>query len=315
MQNGTMFVVVEKYFGENNWRPVYGDPVDGWTVLEDDSKKNIIEAARETGAVFVLASSGSYQAEVDGLPGDVLDYVFFDGNDGDGDGELYRGVYYYVNSSSLDEALETGAELQEIQNSGEFERQFSARLYVPNILNRFIVQKLDDAGNPVNGATISLYNNESVEVGADGAATLRPNATALKTETTRQLTKGTDSIDLNGAVVFSGLESGTYWVCETSAPAGYALNATLAKVIVDNTGVYADAGVANDGTTVTRGVGRLVRSMIQFAVDDDIDATLHDIVATPMLAQRIAGKRPLMKVLFISATQTRRVRFSTIPAR
>ena len=286
MQNGTMFVVVEKYFGENNWRPVYGDPVDGWTVLEDDSKKNIIEAARETGAVFVLASSGSYQAEVDGLPGDVLDYVFFDGNDGDGDGELYRGVYYYVNSSSLDEALETGAELQEIQNSGEFERQFSARLYVPNILNRFIVQKLDDAGNPVNGATISLYNNESVEVGADGAATLRPNATALKTETTRQLTKGTDSIDLNGAVVFSGLESGTYWVCETSAPAGYALNATLAKVIVDNTGVYADAGVANDGTTVTRGVGRLVRSMIQFAVDDDIDATLHDIVATPMLGTK-----------------------------
>ncbi|MCR8908102.1 SpaA isopeptide-forming pilin-related protein, partial [Thermophilibacter sp. ET337] len=291
MQNGTMFVVVEKYFGENDWRPVYGDPVDGWTVLENDSKKNILEAARETGAVFVLAYSGSYQAEVDGLPGDVLDYVFFDGNDGDRDGELYRGVYYYVSSSSLDEALETGTEPQEIQNSGEFKRQFSARLYVPNILNRFIVQKLDDAGNPVNGANISLYNNESVDVGPNGAATLQPNAIALKTETTRQLTKGTDSIDLNGAVVFSGLKSGTYWVCETSAPAGYALNATLAKVIVDNTGVYADAGVANDGITVTRGVGRLVRSMIQFAVDDDIDATLHDIIATPMLGTKNSWKK------------------------
>ena len=63
------------------------------------------------------------------------------------------------------------------------------------------------------------------------------------------------------------------------APAGYAPSDDLTEVIVDNTDVYANAGTADDDTTVLRGVGKIVRSMLQFAVPDDINATLTDIQA------------------------------------
>lgn len=279
-EDGMMFVIVEKYV-DGEWCPVYGDHMTGWTILDGgETTKNIVTAASQTGAVFELASSGAYQAQVDGIPGDVLEYQFFK-EDG-----IYRGRYYYTTASRWDWGGITDSNYWPIENSTQFSRQFSARLYIPNILNRFIVQKIDEQGNPVDGAQFALYDATSAVQNDAGEWVLSDNPTQVgETVTTRTLTREEDSISLEGAAIFTNLEDGVYWVHEESAPEGYRTNETLTKVIVDNTGVYADAGVEDDGIEVTRGVGRLVSTMVQFAVPDEIDVTLHDIAATPVLGE------------------------------
>lgn len=71
---------------------------------------------------------------------------------------------------------------------------------------------------------------------------------------------------------------------ETSAPTGYRKSEVITPVVVNNTGVYASAGVEGDGVEVLRGVGSIIRSMVQFAADDDVDDTLHDIQAALAVA-------------------------------
>ena len=276
--NGTLFAVVEKKVG-NDWHPVTGTPISGWTVWDKTGIPGAIEAANKQANVFVLSTSGAYQVEISGLPGRIQDYQYLGGTDKD-----FRVSYYFSEAGSLANA--TTENTYAVENSGDFERQMSARLYIPNIVNRIAVQKVDSVtGDAVNGATIALYADDDVVVAGDGSITLKENAEPEATEVTKQLTMENDSIEndsinLNGGVVFDGLQPGTYWIKETAVPDGYTINDNFVKVIVDGTGVYADAGEENDGIQVTRGVGRLVRSMLQFAVDDGIDVTLHNIVAT-----------------------------------
>ena len=284
--NGTLFAVVEKKVG-NDWHPVTGTPISGWTVWDKTGIPGAIEAAREQANVFVLSTSGAYQVEINGLPGRIQEYQYL-GGDG------FRVSYYFSEADSLANA--TTKNTYAVQNSGDFERQMSARLYIPNIVNRIAVQKVDSVtGDAVNGAKIALYADDAVAKDESG------NPTGIKTKddnvtprdpvdvgTTDQLTMKEHSINLNGGVVFDdnlqtgtyGLQPGTYWIKEIEVPDGYTINDNFVKVIVDGTGVYADAGEEDDGIQVTRGVGRLVRSMLQFAVDDGIDVTLHNIVAT-----------------------------------
>lgn len=277
-QNGVMFIVIEKKVN-GDWYPVTGNALDGWTVYDNNTTASIAQAGKETNAIFTISTSGAYEAEVENLPGSIKDYEYFAGESGG----TYRAAYYYTSASTLDNANDSNT--YAISNSDDFYREFSARVYVSNVVNRVLVQKTDESGIAVNGATMALFSAGDVEV-EDGTATLKQGVTAgnaLKTAITRPLTEETDSINLDGAAIFTGLQSGTYYVAEVDAPEGYAVNGTLAKVVVDDTGVYADAGAEGDGVTVTRGVGRIVRSMIQFATDDDIDATLHNIEATPQL--------------------------------
>lgn len=266
--NGRLFAIVEKNVN-GTWVPVYGSQQNGWTVAKNNDIAAVKAADDATQASFMLASSGSFQALIDGLPGRIQDYVFFHPAD---DGGEYRGAYFYTTAGTGEM---TAANTHRVTNAEAFGRQFAAHLYVPNIINRVIVQKTDDAGNPVNGAEFTLYHSNMDGTGPDHGRE------AVGTVTTKKLTRKEDKIDLDGAAVFTKLDTGTYWIEETKAPAGYAINTTPAKVIVTNDGVYADAGTANDGVKVTRGVGRIVRSMLQFAVDDDIDATLNQIIATP----------------------------------
>lgn len=274
--NGRLFAIVEKKNVDGTWVPVYYSQQKGWIVAEKNDIAAVRDADDATQASFMLASSGSFQALIDGLPGRIQDYVFFHPTD---DGGEYRGAYFYTTAGTGEMNADN---THRVTNAEAFGRQFAAHLYVPNIINRVIVQKTDDEGKSVDNATMGLYPYDQVEF-VNGKAQLKEDAKPVQTQITRTLSLNTDKIDLDGAAVFTRLKTGTYWIVETAAPAGYAINPTPAKVIVTDDGVYADAGEAGDGIEVTRGVGRIVRSMLQFATDDHIDATLHHIVATPQI--------------------------------
>lgn len=202
----------------------------------------------------MLSSSGSYTAMIDELPGDIKKYVDAAGADGS-----YRIAYYFSNQKDP----------QAIDGSNTFEimspmnRVAAVNLYVPNIRNDLTVQKLDQNGNLIadDSATFALRP-------ASSAGTYDPSATAVQTQTTS-----------GGEATFTAIPNGTYYLVETAAPEGYTANATPVKVIVNDTGVYANAGTAEDGISVERGVGRLVNSMAQFASKDTVDTTLNQIVA------------------------------------
>lgn len=279
IQGGLLFAIVEKKVG-TTWLPVYGDPLTGWKVADELKAETVIAAAKATHAQFAIDTTGSFRAEVNSLPGDILKYSFFTGEK---DAE-YRGAYFYSTAKTFDGIEKDNTAT--VTNPEAFTRNFSARVYVSNIINRFAVQKLNEAGEPVNGATMALYANDQVTVDENGVATPNEGETPQTAETTT-LTKEHDAIDLKGACIFANLNPGVYWVGEQTSPKeptvsdpnGYLMNNTLTKVLVTDDGVFADAGKAGDGVTVMRGVGRLMRSMVQFAVEDDIDVTLHNIVA------------------------------------
>ena len=281
IQDGLLFAIVEKKVG-TTWLPVHGDPLAGWKVADELNADTVIAAAKATHAQFAIDTTGSFRAEVNSLPGDILSYSFFAGEDK----AEYRGAYFYSTAKTFDGI--TKENTATVTNPETFTRNFSARVYVSNIVNRFAVQKLNEAGEPVNDATMALYANDQVTVDENGMATLNDeSAEPLQTATTATLTKENAAIDLEGACIFTNLNPGVYWVGEQTPPQtptvanpnGYLKNNTLSRVIVNDDGVFADAGEAGDGVTVMRGVGRVMRSMVQFAVADDIDVTLHNIVA------------------------------------
>lgn len=249
-ENNLMFAVVFKKVG-NEWRPISGSPATGWNIETDGSWESIRKANLYP---FMLSSSGSYTAMIDELPGDVKKYVEAGGSE-----DNYRIGYYFSNQNDL-EAI-NGSNTFEI--TSPMNRMAAVNLYVPNIRNDLTVQKLDQNGNLIT----------------DGAATfeLRPansdgtyNASASPEQT---------RVTSMGEATFTAISNGIYYLVETAAPAGYIANTTPAKVIVNDTGIYADAGRANDGISVERSVGRLVNSMAQFSSKDTVDTTLNQIVA------------------------------------
>ena len=246
-----MFAVVFKKVGNDEWRPISGSPATGWTIAADDSWESIQKANLYR---FMLSSSGSYTAMIDELPGDIKKYVDAAGAEG-----RYRIGYYFSDQNDL-EAID---ESNTFEITSPMNRMAAVNLYVPNIRNDLTVQKLDQNGNLITdgAATFELRPAPS-----DG--TYDPSATPVKTLDTSE-----------GEATFTAIPNGTYYLVETRAPEGYTANATPVKVIVNDTGVYANAGTAEDGISVERGVGRLVNSMAQFASKNTVDTTLNQIVA------------------------------------
>lgn len=256
-----MFAVVYQKQGEDDWRPVYGDPIHGWHVEPDSNWDSVLRAAKANPYVFQL-TSGYY-------------YICNDKTTA-----KYTVAYYYTEANNLDEA--TGENTRRIDSQNKthpLKRSFSMDLYITNIKNRLLVQKVDQAGKPLAGATFALYKDEDVTV-ENGKATVQEGKQpydSLQTE------GAGGSLGLEGGGLFPTqgkvLEKGEYYLVETSAPAGYKPNPAAVHIIVDDTGVYADAGKSGDGISVLRGVGSVIKSMVQFAAEDDVDATLQDIKA------------------------------------
>lgn len=71
--------------------------------------------------------------------------------------------------------------------------------------------------------------------------------------------------------------SSTYYLRESKSPDGYEINSTITKVIVDDSGVYVDAGDVDDGVRSMSGPGSLIASLAQFGSPDSIDNTLTHI--------------------------------------
>lgn len=292
---GTLFAVPMKYVengsdleNKNNWKPVYGNALDGWTTLESSSMNNIIEAAQHAFNPFILSSTGAYEMTIDELPGDIKTYYYMLPNDEKGKVKYTVGYFYLKPGVNIENAK---AEDVVRVNSDTFDRVFSAHIYVPNIKNYLLVQKYDQNGNVVpatkGSAIFTLYSADQVTE-ANGVVTPdKPDKYYDQVQTADlkgETEAGVNLPAMNGTAIFPSdgkvLEKGVYYLKETTAPDGYEINDTYVKVIVDESGVYADAGTMEDNIAVTRGVGQVVYSMGQFAVDDGIDTTLHDIKAS-----------------------------------
>lgn len=293
--SGTYFAVVLKRQGasgdgssaQSDWYPVYGDPITGWKVEPSTGMDAVLTAARTNPYIFTLDSSGAYKDTIDNLPGDILTYYYVLASNGrlTPDNAQYTVAFYRTSAPNLAGAnaantVRLNADVDPDDQEGSFDREFAVRLFVPNIKNYLFVQKLGADGlTTLTGANFALYRAQDV---TDGQ--VNPGARPYDTVTTADLSQDRgDIITLAGAGVFPNtqavLPAGTYYLQETSAPDGYAPSAQLTEVVVDNTDVYADAGSPGDDVTVLRGVGKVVRSMLQFAVPDDINATLTDINA------------------------------------
>lgn len=280
-ENPLMFAVVFQKRGEN-WYPVSGDPVNGWKVWENSNWENVLAAAKASPYIFQIASNGAYQVEVSNLPGDIREYYHICGNY---DKAEYSIGYYYTSADFLEQATEDNTwRIDSDPTDGDSQyalgRVFSMDLYVSNIKNRLLVQKVDEADNPIDGAVFYLYKASDVEI-KDGKLQVLPGKTYYDTVKTANIKN--EILDLDGGGIFPSerevLELGEYYLVETEPPYGYVANSTPVHIVVDNTGVYADAGTAEDDITVLRGVGSVMRSMVQFAADDDVNTTLQGIKA------------------------------------
>ncbi|MCM0709971.1 FctA domain-containing protein [Collinsella sp. BG-O-102] len=282
MKRGTLFAVVFKRDkSKNAWHAVSGDPTKGYTLAGAQGMAGAIEAAKKDLYAFTLNTSGQYQVEIPYLPGDISKYYYLLSGDARKNAEYAVAIYYTAASSIADANTDNTVHVFSDDLPGDqvnFKRQFATSLLVTNIQNRLFVQKTDTEGNPVDGAKFGLYTDGQVTTDANGKVVLNGDQIPYDTLTTGQVS---NPIQLEGAGIFpctsdgnKPLVKGAYFLKEVSAPKGFLLNDTLTKVIVDDYGVHADAGTADDGVSTFVGPGTLMKSLGQFGAEGDIDNTL-----------------------------------------
>lgn len=285
ISSGTTFAVVLKRTDkskadtdENAWTAVTGNPLDGYMLCSAHGIPGAVEAAKSADtSVFGVNTKGDYEVTVRSLPGDIETYAAML-QDEDKSKAEYTVAVYHTTASSLAGATIGNTSMVKYQT---INRQFSTVIHLTNVQNRLFVQKVDDLGKPVDGATFELY--EAKDVTGDSPSTYAIKSGAEPYDTV-QANGMTYPYDIKGAACFpldsakhAPLIKGTYYLRESVSPDGHEINNTITKVIVDDSGVYVDAGEENDGVLSMSGPGSLIASLAQFGSPDSIDNTLTHI--------------------------------------
>lgn len=283
IRSGTTFAVVlkrtDKSMGdtdESAWTAVTGNPLSGYTLCSTHGIAGAVEAAKSADTnVFAVNTKGDYEVSVSSLPGDIETYAAMLQDKSQAD---YTVAVYHTTASSLAEATIDNTSMVQYQT---INRQFSTVIHLTNVQNRLFVQKADDLGKPVNGATFELYQAKDVTGDSPSAYAIKSGATPYDTVQANGMTY---PYDIEGAACFpldsannAPLVKGTYYLRESKSPDGYEINSTITKVIVDDSGVYVDAGDVDDGVRSMSGPGSLIASLAQFGSPDSIDNTLTHI--------------------------------------
>lgn len=266
----------EDHKSENAWTPVTGNPLDGYKLCSKHGIEGAVEAAKSADtSVFAVNTKGDYEVTVRSLPGDIEKYAAMME---DKTKSEYTVAVYHTTASSLAEATTENTSMVEYQATN---RQFSTVIHLTNVQNRLFVQKVDDLGKPVNGATFELYKAEDVTGNSPKTYAIKSGAEPYDTVQANGMTY---PYDIEGAACFpldstkhKPLIKGMYYLRESLSPDGYESNTTITKVIVDDSGVYVDAGEENDGVRSMSGPGSLIASLAQFGSPDSIDNTLTHI--------------------------------------
>lgn len=280
ISSGTTFAVVLKLTGagedhtsEDAWTPVTGNPLDGYKLCSKHGIEGAVEAAKSADtSVFAVNTKGDYEVTVKSLPGDIETYAAMMTDKSQSE---YTVAVYHTTASSLAEATTDNTSMVQYQTTS---RQFSTVIHLTNVQNRLFVQKVDDLGKPVNGATFELYQAKDVTGDSPGTYAIEAGATPYDTVQANGMTY---PYDIEGAACFpldsakhAPLIKGTYYLRESVSPDGHEINNTITKVIVDDSGVYVDAGKEGDGVLSMSGPGSLIASLAQFGSPDSIDNTL-----------------------------------------
>lgn len=283
IRSGTTFAVVlkrtDKSMGdtdESAWTAVTGNPLSGYTLCSTHGIAGAVEAAKSADTnVFAVNTKGDYEVSVSSLPGDIETYAAMLQDKSQAD---YTVAVYHTTASSLAEATIDNTSMVQYQT---INRQFSTVIHLTNVQNRLFVQKVDDLGKPVNGATFELYQAKDVTGDSPSTYAIKSGATPYDTVQANGMTY---PYDIEGAACFpldsdkhAPLIKGTYYLRESVSPDGYEINNTITKVIVDDSGVYVDAGKEGDGVLSMSGPGSLIASLAQFGSPDSIDNTLTHI--------------------------------------
>lgn len=277
------------------WYAVSGNALQGWELSKDQvgDLGSLADLAKSDAAgttsyfhFFTKDSEGKYSVSINNLPGDIFTYYNMMQPD-----ERYNALHtvavYYTSAENTEDINgDNTVRLSSVEGTkygDQFIRQHGVQIAVTDVRNAPIVQKVDEDGNPVEGATFGIYAENQTDTAKDGTVTLKSDAEPIQTCTTED----TDyPYPMDGSCMFgmkaSGVnfDNGTYYIKEMTAPAGYEINDTLAKVLITDDGIYADAGDEDDGISTVTHVGTLNQSLYQFASNRDVNRTLSDLIVT-----------------------------------